>query len=109
MADTQSTATTYTDETATDQGESYLYQVKALRGGEKSQGSNVAWVFVPTLVTVIEPRAHAAADRDNVGSCDARRRHLRPHPDDPRCDYGRYSGDRLRDGHRKRAGVRNKT
>ena len=55
VADTQSTATTYTDETATDQGESYLYQVKALRDGEKSQGSNVAWVFVPTLVTVIEP------------------------------------------------------
>ena len=55
VADTQSTATTYTDETATDQGESYLYQVKALRDREKSQGSNVAWVFVPTLVTVIEP------------------------------------------------------
>ena len=54
VADTQSTATTYTDETATDQGESYLYQVKAQRDREKSQGSNVAWVFVPTLVTVIK-------------------------------------------------------
>ena len=48
-ADTSSTDTAYTDETATEAGETYIYQVKALRGGEKSQGSNLAGAFILTV------------------------------------------------------------
>ena len=40
VADTGSTTTTYTDATATDAEETYAYQVKAIRGQAKSQGSN---------------------------------------------------------------------
>ena len=39
-ADTASTATTYTDATATGEGETYAYRVKAIRGQARSQGSN---------------------------------------------------------------------
>ena len=39
-ADTASTTTTYTDATATEEGETYAYQVKAIRGEARSQGSN---------------------------------------------------------------------
>ena len=39
VADTQSTATTYTDETATDQGESYLYRTFARRSGSCKLGT----------------------------------------------------------------------
>ena len=39
-ADTESTATTYSDATATDSEETYAYQVKAVRGQARSQGSN---------------------------------------------------------------------
>ena len=39
-ADTGSTATTYSDATATDSEETYAYQVKAVRGQARSQGSN---------------------------------------------------------------------
>ncbi len=46
-ADTGSTDTAYTDETATAAGETYAYQVKALRGEEKSQGSNEASIDLP--------------------------------------------------------------
>ena len=46
-ADTGSTDTGYTDETATAAGETYAYQVKALRGEEKSQGSNEADIDLP--------------------------------------------------------------
>ena len=49
VADTESTDTAYTDETATAAGETYNYQVKALRGEEKSQGSNRAVVQLPIL------------------------------------------------------------
>ena len=40
VADTASTTTTYTDATATEAGETYAYQVKAIRGEETSQASN---------------------------------------------------------------------
>ena len=46
-ADTGSTDTAYTDETATAAGETYVYQVKALRGEEKSQVSNRASITLP--------------------------------------------------------------
>ena len=39
-ADTASTDTTYSDTTATDSEETYAYQVKAVRGQARSQGSN---------------------------------------------------------------------
>ena len=44
--DTGSTATSHADATATGAGETYAYQVKAIRGEARSQGSNTA-----TLVT----------------------------------------------------------
>ena len=46
-ADTGSTDTAYADETATAAGETYAYQVKALRGEEKSQVSNRASITLP--------------------------------------------------------------
>ena len=46
-ADTASTATTYTDATATEAGETYAYQVKAIRGGDRSQASGQAQVQLP--------------------------------------------------------------
>ena len=47
VADTASTTTTYTDATATEAGETYAYQVKAIRGEERSQASGQAQVQVP--------------------------------------------------------------
>ena len=47
VADTESTATSYTDTTATEPGETYAYRVKAVRDEEKSQGSNQAEVLIP--------------------------------------------------------------
>ena len=46
-ADTGSTDTAYADGTATAAGETYVYQVKALRGEEKSQVSNRASITLP--------------------------------------------------------------
>ena len=46
-ADTGSTATTYTDATATTASKSYAYSVKAIRDGERSQASNEAVVQLP--------------------------------------------------------------
>ena len=47
VADTGSTATTYVDATANEQGTRYVYRVKALRGSEKSSRSNYARVDLP--------------------------------------------------------------
>ena len=47
VADTASTATSYTDATATDAGETYAYQVKAIRGEDRSQASGQAQVQLP--------------------------------------------------------------
>ena len=60
-ADTGSTDTTYTDETATAAGETYAYQVKALRGEEKSQVSNRASITLPD-----EESARGAGDATGV-------------------------------------------
>ena len=46
-ADTGNTATAYTDATATGAGETYAYQVKAIRGEDRSQASGQAQVQVP--------------------------------------------------------------
>ncbi len=45
--DTGSGATTHTDASATTPGETYAYQVLALRGAEASQGSNIASLSPP--------------------------------------------------------------
>ena len=47
VADTASTATAYTDATATDAGETYAYRVKAVRGEERSEASGQAEVPGP--------------------------------------------------------------
>ena len=47
VADTASTATSYTDATATEAGETYAYQVKAIRGEDRSQASGQAQVQIP--------------------------------------------------------------
>ena len=64
-ADTGNTDTTYTDETASEAGETYAYQVKALRGEEKSQGSNRAEAFIPAT-TLTEPEPPVAALQSGV-------------------------------------------
>ena len=51
VSDTQSTATAYVDATANEPGVSYVYQVKALRGGVKSAWSNYARIDVPEDLT----------------------------------------------------------
>ena len=60
-ADTGSTDTAYADGTATAAGESYAYQVKALRGEEKSQVSNRASITLPD-----EESARSAGDTTGV-------------------------------------------
>ena len=47
VSDTASTTTAYTDTTATDAGETYAYQVKAIRGEDRSQASGQAQVQIP--------------------------------------------------------------
>ncbi len=47
VADTGSTTTSYTDATATEAGETYAYQVKAIRGEDRSEASGQAQVQVP--------------------------------------------------------------
>ena len=46
-SDTGSTTTAYTDATATEAGETYAYQVKAIRGEDRSQASGQAQVQIP--------------------------------------------------------------
>ena len=63
-ADTGSADTAYTDDTATEAGESYAYRVKALRGEEASQPSDRAVAVIPKVTTVDpEPRI---AEEQNV-------------------------------------------
>ena len=56
-ADTGNTDTTYTDSGATGDLDGYRYQVKALRGGDASQGSNVAGVLQSAHAGAIVPLA----------------------------------------------------
>ena len=60
-ADTGSTDTAYADGTAIEAGETYAYQVKALRGEEKSQVSNRASITLPD-----EESARSAGDATGV-------------------------------------------
>ena len=52
-ADTASTDTTYTDATATDAAETYAYQVKAIRGEDRSQASGQAAFELPEAIVSI--------------------------------------------------------
>ena len=54
-ADTASTAATYADATATGAGETYAYQVKAIRGEDRSQASGQAQVQVPHAPEDLRP------------------------------------------------------
>ena len=56
-ADTGSTDTAYTDSGVTGDLDGYRYQVKALRGGDASQGSNVAGVLQSAHAGAIVPLA----------------------------------------------------
>ena len=56
-ADTGNTDTTYTDSGVTGDLDGYRYQVKALRGGDASQGSNVAGVLQSAHAGAIVPLA----------------------------------------------------
>ena len=62
VADTESTATTYTDATANEAGVVYVYRVKALRGSEVSRWSNFARIelsadYVPDPTPTPEPES----------------------------------------------------
>ena len=68
VADTQSTALAYTDEDATEGGETYAYLVKAIRGEEKSEASNRAEVQVPHDPVDLAPsNLEAVAIQGGVG------------------------------------------
>ena len=60
VADTESTATTYTDATANEAGGVYVYRVKALRGSEVSRWSNFARIELSVRLCA-GPDAHAGA------------------------------------------------
>ena len=53
--DTGSTATSYTDATATEAGETYAYKVKAIRGEDRSQASGQAQVQLPHNAVDLAP------------------------------------------------------
>ena len=65
VSDTGSTATAYTDATATQKGETYAYQVKAIRGDDRSQASNQAEIKVPHDPVDLAPTNLAAASADD--------------------------------------------
>ena len=68
VADTQSTALAYTDEEATEGGETYAYLVKAIRGEERSEASNRAEVQVPFDPVDLAPsNLEAVAIQGGVG------------------------------------------
>ena len=67
VADTGTNATSYTDATATDAGETYAYQVKAIRGDDRSQASGQARVQVPHNPVDLAPSNLTAALADGGG------------------------------------------
>ena len=66
-ADTGSTTTAYTDATATEAGETYAYQVKAIRGEDRSQASGQARVQIPHNPVDLAPSDLAAEAVDGGG------------------------------------------
>ena len=76
-ADTASTTTAYTDATATGAGETYAYQVKAIRGEARSQASGQAQVQIPHdpvdlaptgLSAVVLTRSLVVVGEDSTGT-----------------------------------------
>ena len=67
VADTASTATAYSDATATVAGETYAYEVKAIRGEDRSQASGEAEVQVPHDPVDLAPTGLSAALVDGGG------------------------------------------
>ena len=67
VADTGSTATVYTDTTATEAGETYAYKVKAIRGEDRSQASGQARVQVPHDAVDLAPSDLTAEAVDGGG------------------------------------------
>ena len=65
VADTASTAASYTDATATEAGETYAYQVKAIRGEDRSQASDQAQVQVPHDPADLRPTGLTVSLVDN--------------------------------------------
>ena len=63
-ADTNSTATTYTDATANEAGETYVYQVKAIRGEDRSQASGQAQAQIPHAPVDLAPSGLTATAVD---------------------------------------------
>ena len=81
VADTQSTGTDYSDSDVSEKLTEYRYQVKALRGGDASQGSNVAEVLValaaqgdatsaPVITGTAQVGELLTADISNIGDPD---------------------------------------
>ena len=64
-ADTGSTATSYTDATATQSGETYAYWVKAIRGSDRSQASGQAQVQLPHDPADLRPTGLTVSLVDN--------------------------------------------
>ncbi len=62
--DTGSTATSYTDASATDTGETYAYRVKALRGEDRSQASSQTNIQIPHEPADLAPAGLTAALAD---------------------------------------------
>ena len=75
-ADTASTTTSYTDATATEAGETYAYQVKAIRGEDRSQASGQAQVQLPHDPVDLAPTGLTAQILPGASSA-ARQSHLR--------------------------------
>ncbi len=67
VADTGSTATAYTDTTATEAGETYAYKVKAIRGEDRSQASGQARVQLPHATVDLAPSDLTAEAVDGGG------------------------------------------
>ena len=68
VADTGNTDTTYSDATATEAGETYAYQVKAIRGEERSQASGQAQVQLPHDPVDLAPTGLTATLADGGGA-----------------------------------------
>ena len=68
VADTGNTATAYTDATATEAGETYAYQVKAIRGEDRSQASGQAEVQLPHDAVDLAPTGLTATLAEGGGA-----------------------------------------
>ncbi len=67
VADSSSTTATYTDTTATEAGQTYAYEVKAIRGEERSQSSSRAQVQIPHDPVALAPSNLTAATAEGGG------------------------------------------